>query len=123
MYHRLTSSRSRVYKERVFVSAYIQIHWTCGSLEEARKVARLLVQQRVVACANIIPWIESIFLWKSEIDTQQETKVIFKTKKEHFEEVKKTILEHSKYEVPEILEIPILRGNESYLTWLEESVL
>lgn len=98
---------------------FIQIHWTCGSLDEARRIARYLVQKRLVACANIIPWVESVFLWDGKIDTQQETKIIFKTLDEKFEEVRKIILENAKYEIPEIVKIPILGGNESYLAWVE----
>ncbi|MFZ0564639.1 MAG: divalent-cation tolerance protein CutA [Chlamydiales bacterium] len=100
---------------------YIQVYWTCPSLDEARKVSRYLVQKRLVACANIIPWVESIFRWKDQLDTGQETKVIFKTKSECFEDVKKVILKKSKYEVPEILKVPITGGNEAYLDWIDKS--
>ncbi len=102
--------------------SYIQIHWTCGSLDEARKIARQLVETRLVATANIIPWVESIFMWDNQLDTAQETKVIFKTKEECFEKVKSFILEHAKYEVPEILKIVVAGGNEDYLAWVDESV-
>lgn len=101
---------------------YIQIYWTCGSLDEARKVSRLLVEQRLVACANIIPWIESIFLWNDELDTSQETKVIYKTRQEKFEEIKEIILKNAKYEIPEILKVPILGGHQDYLDWIDESL-
>jgi len=100
---------------------FIQIHWTCGSLDEARKISRHLVNERLVACANIIPWVESIFIWNNQLDTQQETKVIFKTLASRFNEVKKIILENAKYEVPEILQIPITDGNKSYLDWVVET--
>jgi len=102
---------------------FIQIYWTCGSLDEARKISRELVQQRLVACANIIPWIESIFMWNEQLDTVQETKVIFKTRSLLFEKVKTEIIKHSKYEVPEILKVSILGGNAEYLDWINESVL
>ena len=100
---------------------FIQIYWTCGNLDEARKIARDLVQERWVACANIIPWIESVFMWNSTLDTSQETKVIFKTRKTHFEIVKEFILKHAKYDVPEILQVPITDGNAEYLEWVRES--
>mgnify|MGYP006415254769 CR=1 FL=1 len=67
----------------------VQIHWTCGSLDEARKVSRFLVQERFVACANIIPWVESVYMWEGELHTDQETKVIFKTIEEKFSAVVK----------------------------------
>lgn len=100
---------------------YVQIYWTCGSLDEARKTARLLVEEKLVACANIIPWIESVFLWDEKLDTVQETKVIFKTVKSNFEKVKERILHLSKYEVPEILMLPIEGGNQEYLDWVAQN--
>jgi len=100
---------------------YVMIYWTAGSIDEARQVARQLVQEKLVACANIIPWIESIFSWNNTIDTQQETKVIFKTKKELFEKAKALLVSQAKYEVPEVLMVPILAGNEEYFDWVDES--
>lgn len=99
------------------------IFWTCGNLDEARKVARMLVEEGLVACANIIPWVESIFLWEGKIDTVQETKVIFKTVKERFDAVQKKIKENARYEVPEILMLPIDEGNPEYLEWMESVLI
>lgn len=101
----------------------ILIYWTCGSLDEARKVSRQLVESRLVACANIIPWIESVFMWNNQLETAQETKVIFKTREDLFGSVKNFITENGKYEVPEILQLSLSDGNESYLDWVLESTL
>ena len=79
------------------------------------------MQTRLVACANIIPWVESVFMWNNELDTSQETKVIFKTRAERFEEVKEFILKNAKYEIPEILKVPITGGHEEYLNWVGEN--
>lgn len=100
----------------------VQIQWTCGSIDEARRVSRYLVQERLVACANIIPWVESVFLWDNRLHTQQETKVIFKTLEDRFEVVKKVILENAKYELPEILMTPVIEGNKPYLEWVANTV-
>jgi len=102
---------------------FIEIHWTSGNLDEARKVARYLVQEKYVACAQIIPWVESIYTWNSQLETTQESKILFKTRIEFFEDIKKIITENTSYQVPEILYYTIDGGNQSYLDWLEESTV
>ncbi len=100
---------------------YIEIHWTCGSIDEARKISRYLVQERHVACVQIVPWIESIYMWDNQLETSQESKIIFKTRYEKYEEVKKIILDNCTYEVPEITYVTIDGGNEEYLNWITDS--
>jgi len=101
---------------------FIEIYWTSGSLDEARKVSRYLVQERLVACAQIVPWIESIYMWNNRLETTQESKVCFKTKHLNYEKIKTVIQENTTYEVPEITYKFIDGGNEAYLNWLNESV-
>ena len=81
---------------------FIEIRWYSGSIDEARKVSRYLVQERLVACAQIIPWIESIYMWNNQLETTQETKVVLKAKHADFDKIKSVIIENSKYEIPEI---------------------
>jgi periplasmic divalent cation tolerance protein len=100
----------------------IEIHWTSGSLDEARKVARFLVQERLVASAQIIPWIESVYLLDNTLDTTQETKILFKTFKEHYEVVKEVIEKECKYEIPEITWFTIEGGNVAFLEWMKNSI-
>lgn len=100
----------------------IEIQWTTGSIDEARKVCRFLVQERLVASAQIVPWVESISLLNNQIETIQETKVIFKTKKALFEKIQEVILKNCKYEIPEITSTDIVQVNPSYLAWMEENV-
>ncbi len=105
------------------MTEYIEITWTSGSIDEARKVSRYLVQERLVACAQIIPWLESIYMWNNQLETAQESKVIMKTYRNNFDAIKKVILENCKYQIPEILFHSIDGGNEEYLMWLKESAL
>lgn len=100
---------------------FIKIEWTSGSLDEARKVSRYLVQERLVACAQIVPWIESIYMWNNQLETTQESKIILKTRAEKFEEIKEIILKNCKYQVPEITWSKIEGGNTEYLNWITES--
>ena len=102
---------------------YIQIEWTCPTLEEGRKIARELVEQKLVACANIVSHIESIYHWEGKVESDQEVKVLFKTESIHFERIKSYIETHASYDVPAILAIPILDGNAGYLKWISETVI
>ena len=104
------------------MSDFIQIQWTTGSIEEARKVCRFLVQEKIVACAQIVPWIESIYLWNKQLETEQETKVVLKTHAQSYERVREVIMQNTKYELPEITWVEIAGGNEEYMKWLEDSV-
>lgn len=104
------------------MSEAIEIHWTTGSLDEARKVCRALVEGKLVACAQITPWIESIYLWNGQLETTQESKVILKTNTSHAEAVRTFILKNTTYEVPEILIFPIAGGHPEYLAWLQNQL-
>lgn len=99
----------------------IEVQWTSGSIDEARKVCRYLVQERLVACAQIIPWIESVYMWNNQIETGQESKITLKTQLQHFDTVKKIILENCKYELPEVTYQTIAGGHQEYLDWVVES--
>lgn len=100
---------------------YIEIHFTTGSIDEARKICRYLVQERLVACAQIIPWVESIYMWNNQLETSQESKVALKTQFDRFESVKEVILSNSTYDVPEITYTHIDGGHQEYLEWVVES--
>lgn len=101
-----------------------EIHWTSGSIDEARKISRYLVQEGLVACAQIIPWIEAIYLWNGQLETTQESKISLKTVRGNYEKIEKIIKTNSSYEVPEIICISIDGGSEDYLKWVvEQSVI
>lgn len=102
---------------------FILITWTCKGVDEAREISRELVQMNLVACANILPQIESVFMWNQKLEAAQESKVFFKTRSEHFQEIKNFILKKASYEVPEILKFNISDGNKDYLEWVEKSTL
>jgi periplasmic divalent cation tolerance protein len=99
----------------------IEIHWTSGTIDEARKVSRFLAQERYIASAQIIPWVESIYMLDNKLETTQESKIIFKTVASNFDRIKEIIEKNCRYEVPEILLFKIEGGNEKYLSWLKES--
>ncbi len=101
--------------------ALIEISWTSGSLDEARRISRYLVQERLVACAQIVPWIESIFIWNNQLDTAQESKIILKTRLELFEKIVEIIRKNCTYEVPEITYVRLDGSWKGYRDWILES--
>ena len=102
---------------------YIEISFTCGSLEEGREICRGLVEEGLVACAQMIPNVESIYIWEGKLQQDQECKAILKTTKNQWESVERKILEKHSYDTPEITWRTIDGGNQEYLAWLGQSVL
>jgi periplasmic divalent cation tolerance protein len=95
---------------------------TCGSIEEARKVAHELVERKLAACANIIPGVESIYRWKDKVETSTEYLLVIKTTASAFTSLRDLLGELHSYEIPECVEIAITDGSAPYLKWMEESV-
>ena len=95
---------------------------TCGSLEEARHIARAVIERRLAACVNIVPQVESIYRWKGEIETSNESLLMIKTTAGVFEKLRAALKELHSYEVPECIELTVTDGSESYLDWIGESV-
>jgi periplasmic divalent cation tolerance protein len=89
--------------------------------EKARAAARTLVEEKLVACANIVPGVESIYRWKGQIETSGEVLVIFKSTIARSQMLEARILELHSYEVPEILTVRVTDGLQSYLRWVEEN--
>ncbi len=95
---------------------------TAGSEEEARKIARHLVENRLAACVNIVPQVESIYRWEGKVDSSREWLLLVKTSQERFPAVREAIRELHSYELPECVVINIEDGSSNYLDWLADSV-
>ena len=95
---------------------------TAGSEDEARKIARHLVEQRLAACVNIVPRIESIYRWQGKLESSTECLLLIKTTVEKFPGVRDAIGQLHSYNLPECIAIGIEDGSASYLEWLGESV-
>jgi periplasmic divalent cation tolerance protein len=119
--HRL--SRGAVMAKKRNQGEYAVILVTVNSQEEALRIARALVDSRLAACVNIISGLRSIYRWKGKSCDEGELLLLIKTRIALFEQVEGKIKEIHSYEVPEIVAIPITRGSETYLNWLNESTL
>ena len=93
---------------------------TCGSEEEALKIANALVEEHLAACVNIISPIRSIYRWEGKIWDEKEWLLIVKTQSHRFGELEKKVKSLHSYAVPEIVSLPIVECSSSYINWLEE---
>jgi periplasmic divalent cation tolerance protein len=95
---------------------------TAGSEDEARRIARHLVEHQFAACVNIVPQIESIYRWQGKVESSQEWLLLIKTTANKFPAVRDAIRELHSYELPECVAISIEDGSPDYLQWIAESV-
>ena len=95
---------------------------TESTLEEANKLGRTLVEERLVACATLLPVVQSIYHWNDQIQSAPETLVMLKTSAEMLPVLEKRLRELHTYRVPEFLVIPVEHGSSQYLEWLFGSV-
>ena len=95
---------------------------TCGNDEDAGALARTLVEGRLAACVNAVSKVTSTYRWKGEVQQDQETLLIIKTTATRLAAVERTIREKSKYDLPELIALPVNAGGADYLAWVRESV-
>ncbi|HLP76555.1 MAG TPA: divalent-cation tolerance protein CutA [Candidatus Paceibacterota bacterium] len=96
---------------------------TAPDLKTARKLARKALESRLVACANLIPKIESLYRWRGKIESSSELLIVFKTTAKHLKSLEKLVINEHPYDTPEFLVLPISAGNRRYLNWLAASCL
>jgi periplasmic divalent cation tolerance protein len=91
---------------------------TLPSADKAAELAKLVVEERLAACANLLPAIRSIYRWQGKLQDENEVLLLLKTRAEHLERLKLRILELHPYDVPEVLAVPVEAGYQPYLEWL-----
>lgn len=96
------------------VIAYI----TAGSKEEALRLARALVAERLAACANILDGVTSVYHWQGAVEEASEAVLIVKTRRDRFDALVKRVRALHSYDTPCVVEIALGRGNPDYLDWL-----
>ena len=101
---------------------YIVLFITTANADEAQQISRVLLERRKIACANIVPRVDSHFWWEGSLDSGEESLLIAKTKSSLLPEVIELVKEMHSYDLPEIIALPVIGGNQDYLRWIDESV-
>ena len=96
---------------------------TFGNSDEARRIARTLVEEHFAACANLLTAVESIYHWKGQVETSSEIMVVFKTTTDRYWPLEKRLRELHPYEVPEIIALRVHAGLPAYLRWIDDCCL
>jgi periplasmic divalent cation tolerance protein len=99
----------------------IVIFVTVPTIEVGRQIARTLVEKRLAACVNIIPTIHSIYTWEGQIESNEETLLLIKSRRDLFETgLIPAVRTLHPYELPEIIALPVQMGLPDYLNWIEQ---
>ena len=96
---------------------------TAPNLKTARALAQAALQARLIACANLIPKIESHYWWKGRVESGTEVLLILKTPRVKLAALEKLVVAQHPYDTPEFLALPLSAGNQQYLDWLAASCL
>jgi periplasmic divalent cation tolerance protein len=102
--------------------SYVVVIITTPNKEDAVKIVRSLLKERLIACANIVGPVSSLFWWQGKIDEENEFLVFMKSHKNLFERLSERVKEIHSYDVPEIIALPIIDGSPPYLDWLKTSL-
>ena len=95
---------------------------TAPNVKTARRLAKQALQARLVACANLVPGIESHYWWQGRLERGREILVLFKTQAKHLAALEQLILESHPYDTPEIITVPLTQGTPRYLAWITDSL-
>ncbi len=99
----------------------IVVLMTAASAEEATEIADTLVHNKLAACVQVLPEMQSIYLWKGKVESTREVLMIAKTTSAKFADLQSQVRAMHSYEIPELIALPIVALSEDYLKWLTSS--
>lgn len=97
------------------------IFCTCPDQKTADNITNLLLEKRLAACVNKVAT-TAHFIWQGSVDEANEILLVIKSSEVHFAELEKEIVAQHPYSVPEIIALPIVKGNQEYLQWMQQSL-
>jgi periplasmic divalent cation tolerance protein len=103
------------------VADALELHVTMPDQERATSMARILVDEGLAACVNVVPGVRSIYRWEGKTQEDEEVLCLIKTRPELFPKAQARILALHPYEVPEVLAFQVDDGSPAYLAWLKNS--
>ena len=103
-------------------SNVVAVLTTAPNQEVAERIAETLVEERLAACANVVPGVRSIFRWKGSVAHESEVLVILKTTTESVAALSRRVVELHPYDVPEVIALDVSAGHEPYLDWVRAEV-
>lgn len=101
-------------------SELVVVLCTAPNHDSAVRLAKLVVEKRLAACASLIPGVCSIFEWEGRVQAEDEVLLVIKTRAPLFEDLRQTLAAHHPYQVPEIVALPISACHTPYLEWVEQ---
>lgn len=95
---------------------------TVEKQEDGARLARLLIERKLAACAQVLAPMISIYRWRGEIEQSSEVLLLIKTTRAVYQELEDAIKQNHPYETPEIIALPVETGSNDYLSWLDSSI-
>ena len=95
---------------------------TAKDAAEAERISRKLLDKKLIACVNIVKGVRSLFWWQGKVDQSDEVLLIIKSQQVLFGKIVETVKAVHSYDVPEILALPVIEGNQDYLAWMDASI-
>ena len=101
---------------------HVLVFVTAPDLKTARKLAKAALEARLVACANLLPKLESHYWWHGKVESSTEILILYKTKAANLARLEKLIVSNHPYDTPEFVFVQLSGGNDRYLAWINESL-
>src|SRR3977135_2793024 len=100
----------------------IVVFSACSTLDEARRIARKLIEDRLAACVNVMPAVRRFYRWKGVIEEADECLLVIKSSRDLLDRLRLELEKAHTYEVPEVMAVPVVEGAPNYMNWLENEL-